>query len=132
MVSRIVLTAAILCQLAVCWIAPARAASFDCRRAKAADEVAICSHPTLSALDSEMSGLWYAYSRVPMLMGENGNRHDEADAFLSKRKACGADAACLGTLYRARIKTLRGQLAAFMQRVEQEEQSPPSCPPASK
>src|SRR5690348_4550610 len=53
---------------------PARAAGFDCARATKADEIAVCRTPTLSALDSEMSGLWYAYSRVPMLMGGNGNR----------------------------------------------------------
>ncbi len=85
----------------------ARAASFDCTSAKAPDEVAICTHPKLSALDSEMGGLWFAYSRVPMLMGSNGDRHDEADRFLKRRKACRSDVACLTKLYQARNRTLR-------------------------
>ena len=86
--------------------APARAAGFDCARATKADEIAICRTPSLSALDSEMSGLWYAYSRVPMLMGGNGDRGDEARAFLARRRACGANIACLTAAYRARIEAL--------------------------
>ena len=94
---------------------PAHAASFDCTRATKADEVTICRDPRLSALDSEMSGLWYAYSRVPMLMGGNGNRGDEARAFLARRAACGRDVACLTAAYRARIADLRGGIDAAMQ-----------------
>ena len=85
----------------------ARAASFDCARARGADEVAVCRNPALSALDSEMGGLWYAYSRVPMAMGGNGNRGDDARAFLARRRACGGNALCLTTAYRVRIQELR-------------------------
>jgi len=98
--------------------APARAAGFDCARATKADEIAICRTPSLSALDSEMSGLWYAYSRVPMLMGGNGNRGDEARAFLARRAACGANIACLAAAYRARIEALHrgidGAMAEYL------------------
>jgi uncharacterized protein len=86
----------------------ARAAGFDCARAIKADEVTICRTPSLSALDSEMSGLWYAYSRVPMLMGGNGNRGDAARAFLARRTACGRNLACLTAAYRDRIRDLHG------------------------
>ena len=86
--------------------APARAASFDCARATKADEITICRTPALSQLDSEMGGLWYAYSRVPMLMGGNGDRGDEARAFLARRAACGRNVACLTAAYRARIEAL--------------------------
>ena len=75
--------------------APAQAASFDCARARGADEVTICRTPSLSALDSEMGGLWYAYSRVPMAMGGNGNRGDEARDFLARRRACAGNIGCL-------------------------------------
>ena len=92
---------------AVCLASPAAAASFDCARARAPDEVMICRTPSLSALDSEMGGLWYAYSRVPMLMGGNGDRGEEARAFLDRRRACRASAACLTGAYRARIAALR-------------------------
>ena len=85
---------------------PAAAASFDCNRARAADEVTVCRTPALSNLDSEMSGLWYAYSKVPMLMGGNGNRGDAARAFLQRRRACGRNVSCLTSAYRARITEL--------------------------
>ena len=93
---------------------PAAAASFDCNRARAADEVIVCRTPSLSALDSEMGGLWYAYSKVPMLMGGNGNRGDEARAFLDRRRACGASVACLTSAYRARIRELHQGIDAAM------------------
>jgi uncharacterized protein len=92
-----------------------RAAGFDCARATKVDEIAICRTPSLSALDSEMSGLWYAYSRVPMLMGSNGNRGDEARAFLARRAACRANVACLTAAYRARIRDLRGGIDSAME-----------------
>src|SRR5436190_23642769 len=38
---------------------PAAAASFDCSRARGADEVTVCRTASLSALDSELGGLWY-------------------------------------------------------------------------
>jgi uncharacterized protein len=98
-------------------LAPARgqAASFDCARARAPDEATICANPRLSALDSEMGGLWYAYSRVPMLMGGNGDRGDEARAFLARRRACGPNVACLTGAYRARIQDLHGGIDSAME-----------------
>ena len=93
---------------------PASAASFDCARARAADEVTVCRTPSLSNLDSEMGGLWYAYSRVPMLMGGNGNRAGEARDFLDRRRACGRAVACLTNAYRARIAELHRGLDEAM------------------
>lgn len=94
---------------------PAGAASFDCGKAAAPDEIAICANPDLSALDSEMGGLWFAYSQIPFLMGMAGNRQDEARAFLEARAACGADVACLRNAYHQRIATLRQQITSGMQ-----------------
>ena len=94
--------------------ATATAAGFDCAKAASPDEHAVCDNPALSALDSEMTGLWYAYSRVPMLMGSSGNRHDEAEAFLARRKACGGDVACLTQAYEARIAQLQKQISDSM------------------
>ena len=94
--------------------APAHAASFDCARATKADEIVVCRNPRLSELDSEMGGLWFAYSRVPMLMGGNGARMDAAQAFLARRAACGRDVACLSATYRARIEALRRDIANAM------------------
>jgi len=108
-------TAAALLAAMLFFSSPARAASFDCARAHAADEVAVCHNPQLSALDSEMGGLWYAYSRVPMLMGGNGARRDAAQAFLVRRAACGRNVACLIAAYRARIEELHGDIQNAMQ-----------------
>jgi uncharacterized protein len=95
--------------------APASAASFDCSKAKAPDEIAICANPDISALDSEMGGLWFAYSQIPFLMGMSGNRQDEAHAFLQTRAACGANVSCLKGAYTQRIATLKQQLTSGMQ-----------------
>ncbi|WP_205624875.1 lysozyme inhibitor LprI family protein [Geminicoccus roseus] len=86
---------------------PAGAASFDCGKAAKPDERAVCADPSLSALDSEMGGLWFAYEQYPLMMGMSGVRHDEAVKFLEERAACGADTGCLTGLYEARIKALK-------------------------
>ena len=101
--------------LAACLATPAAAASFNCARAATPNEIAICANPELSALDSEMGGLWFAYSQFPMLMGMNGNRQDEARAFLAGRNACGANVPCLRQAYNQRIRVLRQNITAAMQ-----------------
>jgi uncharacterized protein len=111
---HVLLLAAVLPALALLSPTSARAASFDCARARAADEVTVCRTPALSALDSEMGGLWYAYSRVPMYMGGSGARRDEAQAFLTRRRACGRNAACLTSAYRDRIAELHRGLDEAM------------------
>jgi uncharacterized protein len=95
--------------------APAHAASFDCNKASKPDEIAICANPDLSALDSEMGGLWFAYSQFPFLMGMSGDRQDEARAFLEQRAACGANVACLRSAYHQRNATLKQEITAAMQ-----------------
>ncbi|KAB7646457.1 lysozyme inhibitor LprI family protein [Polymorphobacter fuscus] len=93
---------------------PAAAASFDCGKARTPDEVTVCATPALSSRDSEMGGLWYAYSRVPMMMGSNGARHDDAMQFLAQRSACGRDVACLTRVYDARNAVLRAGITDAM------------------
>lgn len=93
---------------------PLQAASFDCSKAWSPDEVTICANPALSALDSEMGGLWYAYSRVPMLMGANGDRQDEEQAFIAGRRACGSNVGCLTSAYRSRNSKLRSEIDGAM------------------
>lgn len=93
--------------LGIVGAAPAQAASFDCAKAAAPDEIAICQNPGLSERDTEMAALWFAYSKIPMMMGGNGNRHDAASEFLTQRAACGGDVACLSRAYDARIATLK-------------------------
>ena len=93
---------------------PAAAASFDCAKATAPDEIAICQNPKLSERDTEMAALWFAYNKVPMLMGANGARRDAATDFLKMRSACGSDVACLGRVYDARIAALRAEITSAM------------------
>ncbi|MFT0860114.1 lysozyme inhibitor LprI family protein [Ancylobacter sp. G4_0304] len=94
--------------------APAGAASFDCAKARLSDEKAVCADPNLSALDSEMGGLWFAYERIPLLMGGSAARRDEAHAFLSERGRCAGDIACLTRAYETRIAALRKNLAGAL------------------
>jgi uncharacterized protein len=112
---RILLPFGAACLMSVALAAPAGAASFNCSKAETPDEIAICAHPDLSALDSEMGGLWFAYSQIPFLMGMSGQRQDEARAFLQSRASCGADVACLTTAYRQRIDALKAGLISGMQ-----------------
>ncbi|WP_274426468.1 lysozyme inhibitor LprI family protein [Chelativorans sp. YIM 93263] len=91
-----------------------QAASFDCSEAEKPDEIAVCNTPELSALDSEMGALWFVYSKMPLLMGASGARHDAAEAFLKTRSECGSDTECLRNAYQQRIATLKEQIERFM------------------
>lgn len=111
--------------------AAAPAASFDCAKAAKPDETAICTTPELSALDSEMGGLWFAFRKVPMLMGSNGARMDDAQAFLQQRAACAGDIACLRKLYHARIAVLKEGITQAMDNFFQLQNADPAVAPWS-
>jgi uncharacterized protein len=108
-------------------IGSARAAGFDCAKAAAPDERAICASRSLSESDVEMSALWFSYSRLPFLMGANGQRRDEQLAFLTSRASCGADLACLRALYAARIAALKAALARDLKSAGPECEPPPAA-----
>lgn len=103
---------------------PAQAASFDCAKARKPAEIAVCKHRDLSELDTQMASLWYAYRRIPMLMGGSGVRMDDAHTFLRRRAACGSSTGCLRRVYRARIRQLKHDLDSEMNAISQEENSP--------
>ncbi|MGX1196718.1 lysozyme inhibitor LprI family protein [Parvibaculum sp. MBR-TMA-1.3b-4.2] len=89
----------------------ASAASFDCARAAAPDETTVCRTPDLSALDSEMGALWFAYKQMPLgTMGVLNARREDAQAFLQTRKICGSNVDCLRSAYRARIAVLKDNI----------------------
>jgi uncharacterized protein len=50
-----------------------------------------------------------------MLMGSRGAAQDEQHQFLIDRGTCGADAACIGGVYQARIDALNAEISAAMQ-----------------
>jgi uncharacterized protein len=106
--------AALIIVLLVSLPLKAEAASFDCAKAAKPDEIAICTNPDISALDSEMGGLWFAFRKVPMLMGSNGARMDDAQNFLQARAACGGNLSCLRPLYHARITALQQGISDAM------------------
>jgi uncharacterized protein len=103
-------------------VAEARAASFDCRKARMPDEVAICQHRELSELDTEMGALWFSYRQLPFVLGMSGARRDDAGTFLAKRAACGPRVACLRELYHERNKALREDITAAMRELNRERQ----------
>lgn len=103
---------------ALLFMKPAGAAGFDCNKATPSDEKAVCASPSLSALDSEMTGLWYAYSRLPMAMGGSGERHDDERTFLAQRGKCVSDVTCLTRIYNDRIAELRSGVGGWMQTMQ--------------
>ena len=82
------------------------AASFNCDKAAATDEKAICAHRALNDMDVKMALLFELDKRfVPM--GGRDALIDQQKAWLKQRQACGARVACLTGVYQQRIDTLR-------------------------
>lgn len=83
----------------------AQAASFDCTKAKAADEKTICAQRQLNDKDVEMSTK-YRFLKGLFAMGARGAMQDDQQAWLKQRQACGTNRACLNTRYDERLKQL--------------------------
>lgn len=92
-----------------------QAASFDCARAQAADEKAVCASMALSDLDVRMATLFEVASHL-VAMGQRGLLQDDQRAFLKERASCGADAACLAGAYDARIRAINRVLQSIYSR----------------
>jgi len=91
---------------------PASAASFDCRKARAADEKAICANRDLNDQDVRLDQL-YGITRHLVPMGGRDAIIGDQRAWLQARKACGGAQACLARSYEGRIR----QLNTVMERV---------------
>lgn len=100
----------------------AGAPSFDCQKAEAPIEIAICTNATLAALDGAL-GRAYAARRDAASGTARKALQDEQRAWLGRRKSCPLPAdpetdrpglwaavPCLADLYRARIAALGGRL----------------------
>lgn len=83
-----------------------QAASFDCAKARAADEKAVCAHRPLNDLDVTMGELFSLDKRL-LPMGGRDALIGEQQGFLKSRKACGAKVDCLTELYQKRVVALR-------------------------
>lgn len=100
-----VVTLGAACALA-CAALPAQAASFDCKKAKQADEKAICADRQLSEMDVQVATT-YRLLRGLFAMGMRGNLGDSQLAWLEQRRACGANKSCLKQRYEERLDALQ-------------------------
>ena len=103
---RLVLTALAL-SLAVPVAAPtvSWAASFDCNRARAPDEKAVCANLPLNDKDVRMAVL-YDVNKRTLAMGGRGALMDAQQQWLRDRRSCGANRACLNRAYDRRLAEL--------------------------
>ncbi|TDQ26985.1 hypothetical protein EDF75_1045 [Raoultella sp. BIGb0149] len=96
---RLILTLALLSPLA------ASAASFDCQKARAEDEKAICAHLSLNDKDVEMATK-YQFLKGLFSMGGRGAIQDAQQSWLKTRRQCGGNLSCLTQAYDQRLKQL--------------------------
>ncbi|MEO8492032.1 hypothetical protein [Pseudomonas sp.] len=82
------------------------AASFDCAKARAPDEIAICKNVSLNDQDVTMA-LLYDLNKHFMAMGGRGSLMDGQAEWLKQRHACGAKVSCLSDAYTRQIGMLR-------------------------
>ncbi|OPA89843.1 hypothetical protein BFW87_22530 [Pseudomonas fluorescens] len=82
------------------------AASFDCAKAKAPDEIAICKNVSLNDQDVTMA-LLYDLDKHFMAMGGRGSLMDGQAEWLKQRHTCGSNVSCLNDAYTKRIGMLR-------------------------
>ena len=94
---------------------PARAASFDCAKARSPDERAVCASRNLSEMDVEMAVRFETLTGL-VAMGTRSDMGDAQKAFLRQRRQCGANTGCLTALYQARIGVLKSEYAALKSR----------------
>ncbi|MEH0197335.1 hypothetical protein V7S57_18260 [Caulobacter sp. CCNWLY153] len=90
----------------------AHAASFDCAKARRADEKAICADRTLNDKDVRMAVL-YDINKRTMGMGARGALMDGQQAWLNDRAGCKANRTCLARAYDRRL----GELERSMERI---------------
>ncbi len=91
------------------------AASFNCARAKSADERTICKTQALSDADVKMATLYDVDTHL-VAMGQRGDIQDAQADFLKTRKACGKGTSCLKRAYDKRIKDLQDTFDAIASR----------------
>jgi uncharacterized protein len=116
-VKKLFIASAFLIAFAV----PASAQSFNCHYARTPDEVMICQDAHLSALDEQMSSMFYKL-RNSLPSGQVRFLESDQASWLSNRMACGRDAGCIEEAYERRIRQLRAQ------DFTQNEEAPPAPP----
>jgi uncharacterized protein YecT (DUF1311 family) len=85
--------------------------SFDCRLASGKTELMICNNEQLSALDNELSVLYYTIRKS--LAGDDQRQFDSAESvWVVERNACGSDFSCIKKAFDDRIAELKAKLSA--------------------
>ena len=82
------------------------AASFDCAKARAPDEKAICADRTLNDLDIKMA-VMLKIDEGFVAMGQRGAIQDDQVAWLKARHDCRSSRVCLRQSYLGRIAALQ-------------------------
>ncbi|KAB2912013.1 MAG: hypothetical protein F9K29_20740 [Hyphomicrobiaceae bacterium] len=77
----------------------------DCRRAQAADEVAICNSPDLLIMDGELDRAYRA-ARVRWTASMSNSVKIMHESWVKERARCGADRTCLMARIVEQIKAL--------------------------
>jgi uncharacterized protein len=101
-----VFTAALILAAIVIGSGLASGQSFDCRTARAADEVTICHEPGLAKLDQDLTAL-----RRQRQKAKRDDVEDNEIAFLNARHRCGENRGCIEQSYRNRIQELARSLS---------------------
>ncbi|RQS64301.1 hypothetical protein DID96_28480 [Burkholderia sp. Bp8963] len=83
--------------------------SFDCRRAKADDEIAICGDPGLAAMDRQLGQLYEAAMKT--IADPQALKRSESDWVIT-RHMCNSDVECLRHAYGERIGQFMGSLGS--------------------
>lgn len=82
-----------------------QAQSFNCAKARAADEIVICKDSELSRLDDQMSALYFSVrdrSPGPVRAELEAGQAD----WIASRRVCGRDQRCIRAAYMVRIAEL--------------------------
>ena len=99
-------SAALVMVLALAGASSASAASFDCNRARAPDERAICSDRALNDKDVRVAQLYEIDGHL-LAMGGRGVLEDGQVHWLKGRRQCGANKQCLNAEYDHRLAALQ-------------------------
>jgi|HubBroStandDraft_6_1064221.scaffolds.fasta_scaffold34660_6 uncharacterized protein len=79
--------------------------SFDCRKARSADEMTICQESGLAQLDQQLASL-KRQRKEKHHKAERDEADDNETPFLNARRRCGENHACIEQSYRNRIREL--------------------------
>jgi hypothetical protein len=86
-------------------VSPASAPSFDCQKAKYANEIAVCQDSKLAHMDRNLADL---YNGLRTIATPTERRLIDADQthWIIQLRACGADSQCIANSYKGRVRYL--------------------------